>query len=94
MQLPDLLNMLRVRATCTKYKEMRACPLYKIHPSFLLHHTHFYSQTGFEFMDMGGQVEGDVRGGLPWVYFERQLPEAAHSKAGLEEGSTYSQYQK
>lgn len=91
MQLPDLFNKLSLSETCTKYKEIRACPLYKINPSFLLHHTHFYFQTDFNFMDMGGQVEGDVRGGLPWVYFERQLPEAAHSKTGLEEDTTSSQ---
>lgn len=74
MQLPDLFNELRLSATCTKYKEISACPLYKINPSFLLHHTHFYFQTGFDFMDMGGQ-----------------LPEAAHSKASLEEDTTCSQ---
>lgn len=34
-------------------------------------------------MNMREQMEGDVRGGLPWVHFERQLPEAAHSKAML-----------
>lgn len=89
MQLPDLFNKLRCSATCTKYKEIRACSLYKIHPLFLLHHTHFYSQTCFNFTDMRGEVEGDIRGGLAWVYFERQLPESAHSKAGLEEDSTY-----
>lgn len=81
MQLPDLFKELS--AICTKYK-IKVCPLYKIHPSFLLHHTHFYSQTCFKFTDMRGQVEGDVRGGI------LQLPEVAHSKAGLEEDSTYS----
>lgn len=39
----------------TKYKEIRACPLYKILPSFLLQHTYFYPQACFNSMDARGQ---------------------------------------
>lgn len=84
LQLPELLKQLRLNAAYIKYKEIKACPLFKIHPSFLLQHTYFYPQACFDSMDTRGQGDGNGRVRLSWVPFEGQLHEAADSKAGLE----------
>lgn len=47
LQLPDPLKQIRLNAAYAKYKEIKVCPLFKIHPSFLLQHTHFYPQACF-----------------------------------------------
>lgn len=67
LQLPDPFKELRLNAACTKYKAIRACPLYKIHPSFLLQYMHFYPHSCFNSMDTRGQREGDGGGRLSWV---------------------------